>query len=109
MGVAGCHQLGRRNLTDDQRVIAANEVRELRSAIVQHRAAQVAADARWSGKCDLAATSQTHGEDKPTNTRADVAVEYKVPEKKLRHAQSNGRGEAGKSSNGSPVRSPRSI
>ena len=76
-------QLGRRNLTDDQRSIIANEMRELRSRLAQSKAAKFAADARWNDASDLAESTKS---DRPTNNRKAVAKEHDLPEKKIRHA-----------------------
>ena len=76
------HQLGRRNLTDDQRSVAANEMRELRSRLAQSKAAKVAADTRWKAS-DLVKSTKPHH---PTNNRKAVAEEHNLPERKVRHA-----------------------
>ena len=63
-------QAGRRNLTDDQRVIAANEVRELRSQIVVARKLEAARVAKASSMSDVSADIEK------TDTRKEVAAEY---------------------------------
>jgi hypothetical protein len=71
------HQLGRRNLTDDQRAVIANEVRELMSKIAQHEAAKIAADARWTERSsDLADSTKPH----QTDNRKAVAEQHKLPQ-----------------------------
>ena len=76
------HQAGRRNLTDDQRAIIWNEIREQRSTIVKAERA-------------VKASAVSHGLEVKTDpkpapkerTRAAVAKEAKLPENKLKQAQ----------------------
>jgi hypothetical protein len=83
------HQLGRRNLTDDQRTISANDVRELRSQI------KIREQRREAGKAGGRGRPKNSGSDvsadplseQKEDTRKFVATEYEVPGKKLRHAQ----------------------
>ena len=83
------HQLGRRNLTDDQRADIANEVREIRSDIAQKEAAI----RREAEKASLAKSAKTgvvpvpKPKPAPVNTRQAVAIEAKLPERKIRLAQ----------------------
>lgn len=74
------NQVSRRNLTDDQRAIIWNEIREARSSTVR---AQQLATAREGVSVE---TSDTEPAQK-TDTRAAVAKEAKLPERKLRAAQ----------------------
>jgi hypothetical protein len=79
----GERQLGRRNLTDDQRAVVANDLREARSAIVQ---AEHLAKAREIKENPILAKSAQI--EKPVhNTRTAVAKESKLPERKIRLAQ----------------------
>jgi hypothetical protein len=74
------HQVGRRNLTDDQRAVIWNEIREQR--VVVSRAKQLE-DARAAK-----AGTPTEAKTTPTErTRAAVAEESKIPESKLRTVQ----------------------
>jgi hypothetical protein len=79
------HQVGRRNLTDDQRAVIWNEIREQRSKVASIEAA---AKAR-AAKADSANSTETA--DQPTapkvDTRKAVATESKIPESKLRKVQ----------------------
>ena len=76
------HQAGRRNLTDDQRAVVWNEIREQRSTIAKIERA-------------VKASAVSHGlevkpDPKPVpkeRTRAAVAKEAKLPENKLKQAQ----------------------
>jgi hypothetical protein len=85
------HQVGRRNLSDDQRAVIWDEIREQRSKAV--RAAQLAA-ARESAvsvktsETDPAPSKVTSIDSvRKLDTRAAVAKEAKLPERKLRAAQ----------------------
>ena len=91
------HQLGRRNLTDDQRSTVSNDVREIRSEIEKKERAQKAAS-QPSEKTRLARpSSSVKSADKlvstkslestPKDTRKAVAKEAKLPERKIRQAQ----------------------
>jgi hypothetical protein len=74
------HQVGRRNLTDDQRAIVWNEIREQRSKIASDEGA---AKAR-AAKADSAKSTES---EKPTkDTRAEVPEKQSSPSK-LRRAQ----------------------
>jgi hypothetical protein len=74
----GERQLGRRNLTDDQRAVVANDMRETLSALARSEQAKAARAGDVSAK-----STDTSKKD----TRAAVAVESKLPERKLRLAQ----------------------
>jgi hypothetical protein len=74
------NQVHRRNLTDDQRAIFWNEIREARSAKVR---AEQLATAREGVSVE---TSDTEPAEK-IDTRAAVAKEARLPERKLRAAQ----------------------
>jgi len=75
------HQAGRRNLTDDQRAVVWNEIREQRSKIASQEGA---AKAR-AAKSDLA--KSTNSERPKRDTRAEIAKEAKLSVSKLRRAQ----------------------
>ncbi len=77
----GEHQLGKRNLTDDQRAIVANDVREARSAIVRSEQAKLA---RAGKSADVEDESASTSKER---TRAAVAKLFCVPESKIRQAQ----------------------
>lgn len=76
------NQVSRRNLTDDQRAIIWNEIRERRSKVI--RAVQLANARRVSVK-----TPKTPAIEKiaPVDTRKAVAAQAKISERKLRAAQ----------------------
>jgi len=75
------HQVGRRNLTDDQRAVLWNEIREQRSRVASEEGA---AKAR-AAKVDSVKPTET---DQPKrDTRAEIAKEAKLPESKLRAVQ----------------------
>jgi len=78
------HQAGRRNLTDDQRAVVWNELREQRSRIVQAEKLRKARDAKAgiSISVNLAEIEQPK-----RDTRSEVAKEAQLPESKLRRAQ----------------------
>jgi N6-adenosine-specific RNA methylase IME4 len=76
-------QLGRRNLTDDQRAIVADDVREVLARIARAQQLEVARAIK-SGSVEAKSTPT----DKPKErTRTSVAKQHHLPEKKLRHAQ----------------------
>lgn len=95
------HQLGRRNLTDDQRADIANEVREIRSKIASDEgAAKARAVKADSAKSTESRKERTHcghcGQDTTDgkkhlcvkrDTRKAVAKEAKLSERKIRLAQ----------------------
>lgn len=78
------HQAGRRNLTDDQRAVVWNELREQRSRIVQGEKLRKARDVKAGNSIsvDLAEIEQPK-----RDTRAEVAKEARLPVSKLRRAQ----------------------
>jgi hypothetical protein len=80
------HQMGRRNLvlTDDQRAVVWNDIRELRSKIVQAEKLQKARDAKAGASISARPTEIALPKK---DTRVEVAKEAKVPESKLRQAQ----------------------
>jgi hypothetical protein len=80
------HQMGRRNLvlTDDQLAVMWNDIRELRSKVVQAEKLQKAREAKGSPSISAEATEIAPAKK---DTRADVAKEAKLPENKLRQAQ----------------------
>jgi len=75
------HQAGRRNLTDDQRAVVWNEIREQRSKIASEEGA---AKAR-AAKAD--SVKLTESERPKRDTRAEIAKEARLSESKLRRAQ----------------------
>jgi N6-adenosine-specific RNA methylase IME4 len=78
------NQLSRRNLTDDQRAIIADEVREERSALALAERAARANDVKYGRASSL---SDTLTDKEPwRDVRAEVARETKIPERKLRYA-----------------------
>ncbi len=78
------HQAGRRNLTDDQRAIVWNELREQRSRIVQAQKLQKARDVKAGASISAKLTDI---EQSKKDTRAEIAKESRLPESKLRRAQ----------------------
>lgn len=80
----GERQLGRRNLTDDQRAVVANDVRETRSAIARAEQLEKARLTKASGSVQA---KSTHTEKPKIPTRAAVAKEQAIPERKIRLAQ----------------------
>lgn len=77
------HQAGRRNLTDDQRAVIWNEIREQRSAVFKISRAAKAREAK------ITPISVKSSDIKiKIDTRAAVAKEAHLPEMKLRAAQS---------------------
>jgi hypothetical protein len=77
-------QAGRRHLTDDQRAIVWNEIREQRSAIVQAEKLQKARDVKAGASISA---KSTEIEQPKKDTRAEIAEEAKLSESKLRLAQ----------------------
>jgi hypothetical protein len=77
------NQVSRRNLTDDQRAIILNEIRERRSKVV--RAVQLANARRVSDK--TTETQKPTAKVQPIDTRKAVAAQAKISERKLRAAQ----------------------
>src|SRR5207245_8501938 len=80
------HQAGRRNLTDDQRAIIWNEIREQRSTIAKGlRSAKANGAKTLSVKTADKAALKEPGKPTPkVDTRAAVAKEAKLPESKLK-------------------------
>jgi len=78
------HQAGRRNLTDDQRAVMWNDIRELRSKVVQAEKLQKAREAK--GFVSISADGADIARPKK-DTRNEVAKEAKISESKLRQAQ----------------------
>jgi site-specific DNA-methyltransferase (adenine-specific) len=76
------NQLGRRNLTDDQRAAIAFRIQQRRSELAKKQRAQRANDAKY-GRASLSDTSSDKDRGK-TDTRAAVAREARVPERKVR-------------------------
>lgn len=76
------NQLGRRNLTDDQRSMVADDLREARAKI------SLSEHAKTARAAQLGSGAKSASGPKPKKrVRAAVAKESKLPEKKLRHAQ----------------------
>jgi ParB-like chromosome segregation protein Spo0J len=78
------HQAGRRNLTDDQRAIVWNELREQRSRIVQAEKLRKARDAKAGVSISV---KSTEIEQPKRDTRAEIAKEARLSQSKLRRAQ----------------------
>jgi N6-adenosine-specific RNA methylase IME4 len=86
-------QLGRRNLTDDQRSVVANDVREFQSEIARKERAVKAREV--GGKATpqqekerlSAKLTEKRKPSAPKDTRKAVAREAKLPERKIRLAQ----------------------
>lgn len=86
----GERQLGRRNLTDDQRSVIANEVREWKSAIAvtEHaKVARAAVEARNPVSAQKKADTKAKSAHVSAPTRTSVAKAAKLPERKIRLAQ----------------------
>lgn len=79
----GERQLGRRNLTDDQRAVVANDVRESRSAIAAVEHAKTARAAQLGSVAKTAPGPK----QKKERVRTAVAKEAGLPERKIRLAQ----------------------
>jgi hypothetical protein len=76
------HQVGRRNLTDDQRAIIWNDIRQQRAAVSRAAAIVKARDA----KANPGPVGDNASPTKP-RTIAAVVAESKIPERALRKAQ----------------------
>jgi hypothetical protein len=84
------HQVGRRNLTDDQRAVIWNDIREQRSKVTSEVAAAKARAAKGAPvQPDSANSTETAAKPAPPkiDTRKAVAEESKIPESKLRKVQ----------------------
>jgi hypothetical protein len=81
------HQLGRRNLTDDQRADIANEVREIRSVIAQTEQRKLAAQQPRNLENKASGSAKSTEPLKKQDTRKAIAAEAKLPERKIRLAQ----------------------
>jgi hypothetical protein len=81
----GTRQLGRRNLADDQRSIIANEVREWKSTIAQAEQRKLAA--QQPRKANKPSGEVKSASPLKERTRASIAKETKLPERKIRQAQ----------------------
>jgi hypothetical protein len=83
------HQVGRRNLTDDQRAVIWNEIREQRSKVASEEGAAMARAAKADS--DSAKSAETTDNPTPLKTKRDtrqtVANESKISESKLRKLQ----------------------
>lgn len=77
-------QLGRRNLTDDQRAIVANDKREALSAIASQEQLQGARDAK---KVKTSGEATVSSPVKKERTRATVAKDANISERKIKYAQ----------------------
>jgi ParB-like chromosome segregation protein Spo0J len=77
------HQVGRRNLTDDQRAVIWNDIREQRAAVSRAAAIVKARDA----KAAPAPVGDTVSPTEKPRTLAAVVAESKIPERTLRRAQ----------------------
>lgn len=78
------HQAGRRNLTDDQRSVIWNDIREARSKLAVAENLRTARDAKVGAPIS-AKTTDIDGPKK--DTRKQIAEEARLPENKLRQAQ----------------------
>jgi len=89
----GERQLGRRNLTDDQRSVIANEIREWRSSIAKSEAAKIAgsvkplSNQRLNDSDNASETLNDRNKTTYRDTRKEIAKEANVPERKLRTVQ----------------------
>jgi N6-adenosine-specific RNA methylase IME4 len=87
------HQLGRRNLTDDQRSVVAYQLQQQRSKIARQKRATEAVAAREvkAGRIeileDAASSKMSKPVEQPDRTRAAVAKEFKVSERKLKQVR----------------------
>jgi hypothetical protein len=87
------HQLGRRNLTDDQRATVAYQLQQQRSKIERQKRAQAAGEAGGRGRpSDSLSDAASDKLSAPaiassTDTRAAVAKEFKVSERKLKQVR----------------------
>lgn len=85
-------QLGRRNLDDDKRAMVAQDLVERRSRMAVRKQREIARAAKAAKRSECAESA--HSEEpmgkqkrlKPNRTRATVAKEKKISDKKLRHA-----------------------
>jgi N6-adenosine-specific RNA methylase IME4 len=90
------NQVGRRNLSDDQRSVIADSIRERRSLVAVTAAAAKARQAKASGSVEDTSSSTDKDDGKKGRTRAAVAEELKVPERKLRAVAEVKKTDAGK-------------
>jgi N6-adenosine-specific RNA methylase IME4 len=93
------NQVGRRNLSDDQRSVIADSIRERRSQAAVIAAASKAGRAGGRGRKNSVednATSTLSDDGKKGRTRAAVAEELNVPERKLRAVAEVKKTDAGK-------------
>jgi N6-adenosine-specific RNA methylase IME4 len=85
------HQLGRRNLTDDQRATVAYQLQQQRSKIERQRRSEAANERRWAENpaslSDAASDKDQLPSPSPVDTRAAVAKEFKVSERKLKQVR----------------------
>jgi hypothetical protein len=81
------HQIGRRNLTDSQRAVIWNDIREQRAAVSRASAIVKARAAVGSAAVEDNASSTVKPTIEKPRTRAAVAQESKVPERMLKTAQ----------------------
>jgi N6-adenosine-specific RNA methylase IME4 len=82
------NQLGRRNLSDDQRAMVAQGAIERRSKLRMAEQRKAAAESRWhkDDKCEQDNVSRSHAAEIKPATRTEVARENNIPERKLRTA-----------------------
>jgi N6-adenosine-specific RNA methylase IME4 len=85
------HQLGRRNLTDDQRATVAYQLQQQRSKIERQRRSEAANERRWAENpaslSDAASGKDQLPSPSPVDTRAAVAKEFKISERKLKQVR----------------------
>lgn len=78
------HQAGRRNLTDDQRAVIWNEIREVRSKVAVAQKMRKARDAKAESSMSVKTPDIASAKK---DTRKEIAAECRLPEGKLRQAQ----------------------
>jgi hypothetical protein len=86
------HQLGRRNLTDDQRSVVAYQLQQQRSKIARQKRSEAANEKRWADTAPSLSDAASEKDSKqsaaiPVDTRAAVAKEFKVSERKLKQVR----------------------
>lgn len=77
------NQAGRRNLTDDQRAVIWDSIRERRSKIARAKQLQEARESKGSVSSEIDDT-ENHTQNPKQDTRKEIAAEAKIPENKLK-------------------------
>lgn len=77
------HQLGRRNLTDDQRAVLASDAQKQRSKLAMKERAAAGNDVRWHNSQTSLSNASFDKDNQKKDTRAAVAREFGLSQRKI--------------------------